>query len=189
MIDIALRFLKDQVESHLARSLGVSTITTRLSPVVDDTGKFVIGDGAIGLTLINVEEDRTLKGQLLEYQERNGQHVAIEPGLHMNLVVMFAAHFKHYDEALKCLSCVLEFFQGNPGFSPETSPGLDPRIRHLNPELLTLTFEQLNQVWAFVGAKQLPSVFYRVRTVSIRGDLPVRVQPPVTALGATLKGT
>src|SRR5688572_16851624 len=71
--------------------------------------------------------------------------------LKLNLHVLFAAKFQKYDEALRSLSSVLTFFQSRPVFSASSYPGLDPRIERLTVELESMTFEQLNQVWAFIG--------------------------------------
>ena len=94
-----------------------------------------------------------------------GQHVVREPVLRLNLYVLLAANFKDYKEGLKYLSFLLVYFQSHPSFTAQEFPGLDPRLEKLTLELLSLSFEQLNQVWAFLGAKQLPSVLYKVRLV------------------------
>jgi len=52
-------------------------------------------------------------------------------------------------------------------------------------ELMSLTYEQLNQVWAFVGGKQLPSVIYRVRMIVLQDVEQSSIQPPITKMSAT----
>jgi hypothetical protein len=182
MLDLALQFLKDQLNSYIVTRTGSATVEVKMSRVVDDMGKYAIDEGSIGATIINIEEDRILKNHLPEYNNLNGQHRVMEPELKLNLDVMFAANLKLYDVALKYISYVLTFFQSHPFFMPEQYPSLDPRIEKLTMELRSLSYEQLNQVWAFIGGKQLPSVIYRVRMVALQDEALTEIQPPLTSI-------
>lgn len=117
---------------------------------------------------------------------KNGQHVALEPELKINLHVLFSAHFKLYDQALKYLSFVLQFFQAHPVFTSEEFPALDSRLGKLVVELQSLNFEQLNQIWAFIGGKQLPSVLYKVRLVIVQDQGETGIHPAITAIHTDL---
>ena len=186
MIDSALKFLMNEINAYLFARTGVGTGGVDLARLVDDTGKVALKDDTIGAALVNVEEERVLKSQLPDTAFVNGRHVQVQPDLKLNLHVIFAANFKTYTIALQQLSWLLTFFQAHPGFTPDRYPSLDPRIEKLAPELLSLTFEQLNQMWGFIGGKQLPSVVYRVRLVALQDLEPAAVQPPVTAIRGTL---
>ena len=72
--------------------------------MVDETGKYAIKSETIGIALINIEEERVIKAQLSDYSSVNGQHLKREPELKLNLYVMIAANFTHYDVSLKYLS-------------------------------------------------------------------------------------
>ena len=141
----------------------------------------------IGVTLVNVEEERALKSQLPQSVYADGRRVVLEPELKLNLQLLFAANFKQYDQGLRQLSLVLTFFQVHTVFTAERYPGLDPRIQRLGVDLISLSFEQLNQLWAFVGAKQLPSALYRVRLVALQDLEPAAIQPPITTIGSTVE--
>jgi len=71
----------------------------------------------------------------------------------------------------------LTYFQSRPSFTSVEYAALDPRIEKLTVELQSLNYEQLNQIWAFVGGKQLPSVIYKVRLVSLQDAMPTAIQP------------
>ena len=114
------------------------------------------------------------------------QHIVSEPELKINLYVLFAANFKQYEEALKYISYVLMYFQSHSVFTPEQYSDLDPRIEKLTAELQSLNYEQLNQIWTFIGGKQLPSVIYKVRMVSLQDDTPKDIQPPVTTTNTNI---
>lgn len=177
MLDAALAFLVKSVNSWLELRLGTSLGTLELSKPVDEAGKWAITLDRVGVSLLNVEEERVLKAHLPETTIVDGRHVVLQPPLKLNLHVLFAANCQQYDQALKSISQVLTFFQANPSFSSSTSPGLDPRIEKLTLELQSLGYEQLNQIWAFIGAKQLPSVIYKARMVVVQDREPVVAVP------------
>src|ERR1051325_4502310 len=156
MLDIALQFLSDELNTYFVTRTASDTVKVKPSKVVDEAGKYAFGQESIAASLINVEEERTVKSHLPEFTYVNGQHVVKEPQLRLNLYVLFAANFKQYDQALKFIAFLLTFFQAHPSFTPDAFPGLDPRIEKLTLELQSPTFEQLNQIWAFLGGKHLP---------------------------------
>jgi hypothetical protein len=185
MLDIALSFLRDELNSFLAIRTGSDAFAAKLSRIVDDGGKYAITLDSLALSLIHVEEERIFRAQLPSQTFVNGRQVLQEPELKLNLTVMVAANFKNYDEALKSLSLVLTFFQSNGTFVPGEYPGLDPRIEKLTTELLSLSFEQMNQMWGFIGAKLLPAVVYKVRMVIVQDTQPSDYLPPVTTINAS----
>lgn len=188
MLDIALQFLRDELNTYLLTRTSLSSIekVVSLSKVVDEAGKYAFAQNTVAATIINIEEERILKSQLPEYANIKGQHVVREPELKLNLHVLFAANFAAYDEALKVISSVLTYFQSHPSFSPNAYPALDPRIEKLTAELQSLSYEQLNQVWAFIGGKQLPSVIYKVRLVALQDEAYKAVQPQLKAIDTNL---
>jgi Pvc16 N-terminal domain len=179
MLDVALKFLTKELNAYLLVRTGSALGEVKLGPIVDGNGKWTIPLDQIGATVVNLEEERSIKSQVPESTLVDGRHVVLPPAIHLNLYVLFAANLQQYEEALRLLSCVLTFFQSHPVFTPARYPGLDPRIEKLSAELQSLTFEQINQVWAFLGGKHLPSVIYKVRMVSLR-DTEQTVVPPVT---------
>jgi hypothetical protein len=191
MLDVALTFLAHEANAYLlsrTRPQGDGDgQVVRLGRLVDDTGKWALEEERVGVALVNVEEERTLKGQLPETALVNGRQVVLEPTLRLELHVLFAARFKQYDQALHHLAHVITFFQAHPSFTPERHPTLDPRLHKLTAELLSLGYEQLNQLWAFLGAKHLPSVVYRIRLVALQDLEPSAIQRPVTSLVTDLR--
>lgn len=188
MLDVAIGFLKDELNTYLVTRTGSDTVKTNLSKVVDEAGKYAFDIDSICCSIINIEEERILKSHLHDYTTVNGQHVILEPELRLNLHVLFAANFTHYDQALKYISYVMTYFQAHPVFTSNQCPGLDPGIGKLTAELLSLTYEQLNQMWAFIGGKQLPSVVYKVRMVTLQDEAQTAVQPPLTSIRTTIQG-
>jgi|SRR5437879_8414508 len=187
MLDVAVNFLAKELNAYLLARTGGTFGSALLSRIANDTGKWAIPDDQIGVALVSVEEERALKSQLPQTVYADGRHVVLEPELKLNLHLLFAANFKQYDQGLRQLSHLLTFFQAHTVFTRERYPGLDPRIEKLGVDLISLTFEQLNQLWAFVGAKQLPSALYRVRLVALQDLEPTAVQPPITTIASTVE--
>lgn len=170
MLDIALRFLRDELNADIARRLGAGAASVALTKLVDEGGKLTPELNSLALTLINIEEDRVLRNQLPEYTIMNGRHMRAEPDLRLNLDVMIAAHFQVYDQGLKYLSLALGCFQSQPVFRAETHPALPAGLQQLAVDLQSPSFEQLNQIWAYLGTKFLPSILYKVRLVVLRDE-------------------
>lgn len=189
MLDIALKFVADELNAFIAARTGSETVQVKLTRFPTElANKYAFDEGLLGLTVINLEEERTVRSQLPTHVYVNGQHVVREPDVKINLHVLVGANFKLYDEALKYISMVLVFFQSHPVFTPGEHPGLDPAIERLAVELLSPTYEQLNQIWGFVGAKQLPSAVYRIRMVVLQDNAPAAVRPPVTGITTAMGG-
>ena len=185
MLDVAIEFLKGELNTFLLTRTNSDAVAVKLSKVVDETGKYAIVE-EIAVSVINVEEERIVKSHLPDYQYVGGQHRILEPPLKLNLYLLFAANFKLYDQALKYISYLLSYFQTHPSFNANEYPALDPRIEKLVVELQSLTYEQLNQVWAYVGGKYLPSVIYKVRMVILQDETAVAIQPPLNKLQTNL---
>lgn len=126
----------------------------------------------IVLSLVNVEEERALKNARAFAETGSGDGVYRNPALHLNLFLLFAANYRNYGTALKRLAQVLTFFQGKQKFTLANSPGAIPPQSaiaefSLAMDLLSLSFEEVNHLWGFLGAKQTPFVLYRGRLVAI----------------------
>jgi hypothetical protein len=124
------------------------------------------------LSLVNVEEERALKngkvstaggGTDVNYQNRP---------IHLNLFLLFTANYRNYGTGLRRLTQVLTFFQGKQKFTLGNSPMPNPPQGgivelSLAMDLLSLSFEQVNHLWGFLGTKQIPFAIYRGRLVAI----------------------
>lgn len=179
MLDVALGFLVRELNSYLLLRTGQEFGSALACRLVDDTGKTTIPQDRLAISLIHVEEERVFRAQLPQTTLVNGVHVQQEPELKLNVFVLLAAQFQQYDQALKYLSLGLAFFQSHSVFTTENAPALDTRIGRLTAELQSLNFEQLNQIWAFVGGKQLPSALYKLRMLVLQDQAPSGLGPPI----------
>lgn len=171
MIDKALEVLRDELTAYLKRQpdLNITSETVvHLSHVIDYDGSLAIPENALGLSLVNVEEERILKSQTATSQTAEGRVSHRNPEIKLNLYLLFTGNFQSYDTGLKYLSGVVRFFQSKNAFLPENTPDMDPELQKLVLELHNLNFEQQNHLWGSLGAKYLPSVLYSLRLVAIQ---------------------
>ena len=186
MVDSAVKFLAGEVNLYLKRRTASDLVKVVPGGLADDSGKWAVAEGSIGLALVNVEEERVLRAQVPDRVLVNGSQVVVQPELKLNLHLVFAARHSNYEHALRYLSLVLNFFQAHPSFTPDEYPALDASIEKLNIELLTYGPEQLNQLWAYIGAKYLPSAVYRVRMVVLQDIEPQGIGQPITTIDTVL---
>ncbi len=128
-------------------------------------------NGHVVMSLVNLQEETTLKNSPYHRVE-NGRTVYQNPPVYLNLFVLFSVVHNQYETALRLLARVVECFQAQTDISFATTP-TPGNISHevtIVPDLYSLTFEQLNQLWGSLGGKQVPFVLYRARLVAIEAQ-------------------
>lgn len=203
MIDLALDFLTKEINAYLVQKNEPVSGTAPeivLTNVAAEDGNWAIPPRTLGLSLINIEEDRINKSQQSAYRDENGDIQHYNPEIKLNLYVLVSANFASgdaggsanttgvYGEGLKQLSYVISFFQGKNVFTTDNSPTLDAGIQKLIVELYSSSFEQQYNFWTVVGAKYLPSVLYRVRMLVYQEKRLLDQQQPVTTLDLQTSG-
>lgn len=180
MIFEALSFLCDEINEYFRNKLRVKEDKVVLSSIVDAKGDIAVeGSNKLILTLINIEQERNS-------QSGFGQHAAGSgPGpLQVNLYVMFSAYFNkgNYGESLKYISFILAFFQQKNVFNSQNSPALDKGLDKLILELQVLSQDQLNNIWASLGAKYMPCVVYKIRMLNIDESIVREYRPEISKI-------
>ena len=182
MLHSALTFLTNELNGFLKLKTGdTDTDRVYLTSVATESKGVVIPDNSIGVSLINIEEDRINKDQSTSVINSNGDVEYRNPELRVNLYILISANFQNadssssadYAEGLKQLSHIISFFQAKNVFTPENTPALStnaPELKKLVVELYSYSFEQLYNFWSVVGTKYLPSVLYKVRIITFRED-------------------
>jgi hypothetical protein len=199
MINTALDFLTKEINAFLELKNGVVGDKVYLTNVAKQNGDWAIPDNALGISLINIEEERVFKEQRTAYVNEQGQTEHMNPELKLNLYVLISAHFtdndgttQKYKEGLKQLSHVISLFQSKNVFTNDNSPmlySIDPNITKLIVELYSYTFEQQYNFWTVVGAKYLPSVLYRVRLLRFQEHSPSELHPVIASMNIQSSST
>ncbi|MCG8701510.1 MAG: DUF4255 domain-containing protein [Bacteroidales bacterium] len=140
--------------------------------------------GNIVLTLINIEEEKTLKN-LPHYRKSNNNTEYKNPPVHLNMYVLISATSETYSNSLIYLSRIVQFFQGQNVFTPQNSPQNFAESIGLSDfklilDLYSLSFEESNFLWSTLGGKQYPSVVYRIRLVEIEREQLTESRPSLS---------
>lgn len=108
------------------------------------------------VSLISVERE-TAGGISAPVQQTADGYCRMAPVLQLNLNVMLAAVYeeKRYAESLSILSDTLRFIQITPKFVVD---GVSYTI-----EIVTLSTQDLNNVWTLLGGQYYPSVVCKIR--------------------------
>jgi hypothetical protein len=186
MIDKALEFLHKQLNDYIQLKTGDDDKLV-LSNVVKPGGDMDIPNGSLGLTLINIEEERI--GKTYGHPNlKNGNAEYKHPEIRLNLYILICANFvsTNYIEGVRLLSYASGFFQKKRVFDQHNSSELDENITRLIVDLNSLSFEQQNHLWGTIGAKFLPSVCYKIRLVTIDENEMLEKYPVVKDLDSKL---
>ncbi|MEM7061821.1 MAG: DUF4255 domain-containing protein [Cyanobacteria bacterium P01_B01_bin.77] len=177
MLFDALKLVQTSLQAYIAEA-EATTQTQEIVQLDNIALASVLGgdrdnlDGQVVMSLVNLQEETTLKNKP-HYRQENGKTVYKNPPVSLNLYVLFSSlDSRNYETSLKRLSRIIEFFQWRKEFSyssisPELNISQDIILRL---DLYTLTFEQLNHLWGALGGKQVPFVLYRMRLVTLEAD-------------------
>lgn len=175
MIFETLSFLTGEVNKFLNLKLG-SSLEPRLkignvARALDDslTGTNSLTGKAI-LSLVNLEEDRVVK-QHENFKKTATTTIYKNPPIRLNLYVLFAINKDEYNDCLKWLSVIMQYFQHQNVFTPTSHPDLHENIQKLVVDLHSMNFEQVNHLWGTLGGKYMPSALYKIRQITIDEDL------------------
>lgn len=187
MIDIAASLLKDELNAYLNLNPDFPDDLVILGNIANLGEPDVALEDKIVITNVVIEEESSLKNKRHFERSATSSVDYIEPPVYLNLYFLFSATFLKnsadgYENSLKRISAVIQFFQTKSQFTVNNSPfssvstgdALTPNQKaeiNLRVELYTLTFEQINHLWGSLGGKQSPSVMYKVRMVKIQERL------------------
>ena len=172
MIRKILTYYAERLDEYLGRfhrrPEGLATVGLIGNATEESPNKMVV-------SLLNVERE-TAGGISAPVQRTPEGYVRTQPPLLLNLNVMLAAVFdeRQYAESLSVLSDTLRFIQSVPKFEVE---GVDYTI-----EIVSVTTQDLNNVWTLLGGQYYPSVVCKIRRLTIDEE-------QIAASGKTAKGT
>ena len=185
MIDAALQLLRDELTSYLSTKDAATVVIDNIGLFETPAGNSLTDN--IVITLVNVEEESTLKNQPALKRPFINTAIYENAPVYLNLYVLFTCNYSGNDYilALKRLSFVIRFLQSKNVFSSSSSVSggsinLDEDDLvdlKFTMELYTLTFEQINHLWGSLGGRQIPFVMYKLRLVSITERALVREVP------------
>jgi hypothetical protein len=194
MIYETLQILKEQLDVYFSEE-GLGNIITLDNIALWESGSEDASrvTGKVILTLINIEEETTLKN-IPNYKVKNGKTEYKNPPVHLNLFLLISANCDTYDKSLRSISKVIQFFLGKKTFTSSNTVYNRANVAFdvldnfkFIMELYTPSFEELNYVWGTLGGRQLPSVLYKVQLVQIEQNIKTAESELITQIGGELK--
>lgn len=169
MIDVALALLRDELLSFIKlKGDSVNVVLDNIALLEATRGDTL--DNNVIISLVNIEEESTLKNQSALRRPFINNAVYENPPVYLNLYVLFTCNYSGHDEtvgnnyrnALKRLSYVIQFLQSKNSFSASSSIATGSLILtntdivdlRFTLELYTLTFEQINHLWGSLGGNK-----------------------------------
>lgn len=173
MLNETLVFLKNSLNAHL--SSGGKPDDPQEDQVIFPVGQAAdsIGFklGATTLILLNLEQENVLRApDLYQRTLSDGTVQKVQPEIRLNLYVLFVANYQQYEDSLRNLSAIIQYFQNHRLFTQHDSPELNENIDQLVIELTTLSFSEQNEVWGSLRMHYRPSVLYKVKMVVYQGE-------------------
>lgn len=178
MIDKALDFITKQLNSYLQNKLSLlpsedAIVLSNISQL-NETKPNTSGDNTdpqnAFVSLVNIEEDRISKSPENFIRSNSGSIVYKNPKIFLNLYILFSVNLSSYTESLKRLSYIIQFFQYQNIFTPISAPSIPSGVDELILDLMTLSYQDLNNLWGILGSRYLPSVMYKMRLITVTED-------------------
>jgi len=194
MIDTALLLLRNEMAAYVSTPADVVEIDLMNIALFETANSGNTLNDRIVITLVNIEEESTLKNTSPLRKKNPATAVYENPPVYLNLYILITSNYRNqnYTEALRRLSAVIRFLQSKNSFSYGSSGGAllpaDPDILDLRftMELYTLTFEQINHLWGSLGGRQVPFVMYKLRLVAITDRSELREVPLIEEIDTDL---
>lgn len=187
MLDRALLFVKDALDSHLQRSLSLPESVVVLNHLrTNDGAGNQKNQNRLIMTLTKLEYD-TSRAYYNNQQSQNG-HISRPVPQFFNLNLLISANFDDYVESLKILSQAILFFQANNSFQRALYPHLPETLQSLDIEIEGTSEAKSYEMWGALGSSYLPSVLYKIRRLMMDSrqiaGFQTPMQEPLTEVGS-----
>ncbi|WP_309641276.1 Pvc16 family protein [Flavobacterium sp.] len=157
--------------------------------MLNDGDEFVESKSAIILSIVNIEEDKTLKNQSTYQRETRTANEMLafrHPTQHLIISLLFSSYNKDlskYMEGVEKLRNVISYFQQNNSFYYKDdntelieystfatkTEAQQLHYAKITFESVSQSMDQLNQMWSCLGSRYMPSMLYKMRLYSIQG--------------------
>jgi hypothetical protein len=153
-----------------------------LANVVDHEGRAnAAARDKIVMMLVNIKHETAISTYTAATRSRTTAYQVVPAPIYIDLYVLFFANFYDdgYAQGLTMISRTISYFQQNPWFTTENMPDLPPAIDKLTMEISNLDLLEVNYLMGMIGAKYLPSVYYKLRMLPFTSEAIRGVVQPV----------
>ena len=178
MIGAALTYLRDKVNTHLQDGETDSGQPLVVFIEGDKIDPLNIQSGRVNILVVNVEEERELRGANPFYDERSQR---INPDIPLTISALFIARFNDYPTSWNYLTDIIRFFQSHPVLEradnqAQSSNNMPEGIESLRCEMISLNLQQQNEVWGALRITQHPALLYKIKLITLRDPHPQSIE-------------
>jgi len=144
-----------------------------LSNLVGLNGEPILGArDKVVMCLANIQSEEVISAHQHAVPGEGDRLRLVPPPLYIDLYVLFYANFegRNYPQGLGVISRTIAYFQQNPVFTRDNLPAMDARIDKLQFEFTNLDLAASHTLLGNMGAKYLPSAYYKVRLIPFFED-------------------
>jgi Pvc16 N-terminal domain len=186
--------LKKIIKSLAAKIKDESSVEVDIANIaaLNDGDEFFESRSPIVMSIVNIEEDKTLKNQSVYIKSSNNQTTIdrhIHPTKHLIISLLFSSYnqtLTKYLDGFDKLNEIINFFQQNTSlyvkFSDQSmitydayllaikaDPSQSDEYEKITLETVSLSMDQLHQMWSYLGSRYMPSVLVKMRLISVQG--------------------
>lgn len=187
MITKALEFTCEVLDQFLKNRFALDESRVMLNNLMDPQGNIPLANqNKLVISLINIEKESARPFYIRQEKTKNGSYTDVQLSGRFNLDVLFSSSFDDYRESLKFLDAAMLFFQVFPVLESTSFSNIPAGLGKLEFDVEKITYHQMQGLWTSMGAKYQPSIIYKMRMITIRGDEALGFTPSVkqTAQGA-----
>lgn len=177
-----LKVIIDELVKLIDPDINIANIAT-----LNDGDEFLETKSSIVLSVVNIQEDKTLKNQSIYNIKKVDKTIetVAHPPQYLNISLLFTSYSKDqtkYLDGLEKLQNIIEYFQINNSFYFQNitktlityfsfknlTPEQKENYSKITLMSVSLSMEQLNQMWSYLGSKYMPSILFEMRVLPIQ---------------------
>lgn len=183
MIHDVFEVLANDINRFLKSKHNITEDKVVISSIMTAEGSIaVLEPDKIVMSMVGIEVDRSKSNSINYKKTRKGDFIKELPAVNANVNILFSAYFssENYLEGLKFITSIIAYFQSSSSnFTPQNLPGLQGITDRFTTEIITLNAHELSNLWGVMGAKYMPSVLYRLKSLPIRHVKPQMPTPVI----------
>ncbi len=183
MFTAFLNLLRDELNTFISQKKGANAVyvaAANLNNINDNTQS---ADNKIIASIVCIEEEKALKTPE-NFIRVNNEINYKQPTVWVNVSVLFTYFTRSADnyDGLDLLGNIMQYFQSKPILTKSNvllQANFPANMESLRSELVTLNFDQANNLWSLFGGRYHPSVLYKFKSIAIYNQDIMQGGPPI----------
>jgi hypothetical protein len=183
MFAALLNLLRDELNAFISQKKGADAIYVAIANLNNISENTQSADNKIIASIVAIDEEKTLKTPE-NFIRSNHEITYKQPTLWLNVCIMFTFFTRsaeNYD-GLDLLGNVMQYFQSKPILTSNNvidQANFPQNIDKIRSELMSLNFDQSNNLWSLFGGRYHPSVLYKFKSIAIDNQDITPGGPPI----------